>query len=80
MSKTFLGTMPVDLPLEIVPGVTHREADFFAQEAPNRGFGAQHDGATPVGSAKGNRSVTTLPARRALTGPGPFGTLKSGRR
>lgn len=79
MSKSFLGNMPVDLPLEITPGVTHREADFFAQNSRSRGFGVQLDGSTPIGAAKGNRSINSLPARRALTGPGPFGTLKGGR-
>lgn len=79
MAKSVFGCMPVDQPVELAPGLSFREADFFGQEAPLRGFGAGLTGDTLIGAAKGNRSLASLPPRRALTGPGPFGPMKGGR-
>lgn len=70
MARTIAMTYPLDKPIEIRPGVMHREADFHGSakwyalppEAPDRARG-------------GDLSMTTIKdfAPRALTSPGaPF--------
>lgn len=71
--------MPVDKPIELAPGITHREVDFFADAQPPRGFMMGHDGSTPVGRAKGNHAAQDWPPRRALTGHEPFKNLRGGK-
>ncbi len=72
--------MPVDQPIQIAPGVTHREADFFAQPSLDRGFYVGFDGYNTTGAAAGNLSPFTRPVPRPLTSDvGPFKNLRGGR-
>lgn len=78
MARTTCPTMPVDTAPKLQPGIVYREADIFCQDAAN-GFYEGFSGDTPLGASKGNRSSASLPARRPLTGPGPFANLRGGR-
>lgn len=72
--------MPVDTAPQIGPGLRYREAEFFADEGlPGMGFMAGFSGDTAIGAAKGNRSPTSLPAARPLTGDGPFANIRGSR-
>ncbi len=72
-------SMPVDTPISIAPGVTHRETDF--QGDAKFGFVQSEDG-TIEGRLKGDRGwqdLNTSMPRIAVNGGSPFANLKSGR-
>lgn len=57
--------MPVDLPIEVAPGIVHAERDIFSQPGPTRGFGVLHNTGVGIDGDKGNRGWGNLPPRRA---------------
>lgn len=69
--------MPLDEPISVSPGITHRESDFQG----NAKFGAiqGHDGSTPVGAIKGNRAADDLVPRQEAIDGGPIGRITGGK-
>lgn len=76
---TFSAGIPADVPIEVEPGITHRERDFFAQEAPTRGFYEAFPH-SHIDALKGNRGMVGVPPSHALSSTrGPFANLRGGK-
>lgn len=68
MAKGAFPTIPVDTPVEISPGVIHKESAFFGFAQDGRGFVSQQiSGDSEVGKLNGARSESTRPPMVAPT-------------
>lgn len=79
MAKSTYSGIPTDQPIEVEPGLMHRESEFFAQASPSRGFMQGHPTNLP-GPDKGNRGHRDAGEAKPLTHDGgPFKKVRGGK-